>query len=320
MGTAQTKGTESRWVTWAKEGLSQEELEKKREEEVQKRMALRGAPTQWICPPAEIRPEGTVIVDPVRAVQTPFTLENKTPVTAGLEPSSTISGAKLLQQLTIKMRAHTCPRISEEDPGVDTQFDGIACCLKEVGGRRWFRNSDGRDIQKRVEIQQTLAVDWSVKHYHSPDVLLPTTFYDLPHELVSEDIFIQFEDYKYLGAPLVEEEIDFWAWMYVWGRFAFLGLLDWQRNYNTKPKDLAHASEQLTYATARAWRVYPSYRTYIRNTLSTLGRGGAQGQAIRDRILDVMHKHKIPETAGHFYEQWHQKLHNNTTPDDVGIC
>lgn len=33
-----------------------------------------------------------------------------------------------------------------------------------------------------------------------------------------------------------------------------------------------------------------------------------------------MHNHKIPETAGHFYEQWHQKLHNNTTPDDIPIC
>jgi len=33
-----------------------------------------------------------------------------------------------------------------------------------------------------------------------------------------------------------------------------------------------------------------------------------------------MHRNKIPETSGHFYEQWHQKLHNNTTPDDVGIC
>lgn len=179
--------------------------------------------------------------------------------------------------------------------------------------------SSNPSFKKRTEIQHTLAVDWVEKHYHTPPVLLPTTF-DLPRELTSEDICIQFEDYKLLGAPVVEEELDFWAWMYVWGRFAFLGLLDWQRNYNTKPKDLAWASEQLTYATARAWCIYPSYRTYIRNTLSTLGRGGAQGQAIRDRILDIMHKHKIPETSGHFYEQWHQKLHNNTTPDDVGIC
>lgn len=33
-----------------------------------------------------------------------------------------------------------------------------------------------------------------------------------------------------------------------------------------------------------------------------------------------MHRHKIPEKAGHFYEEWHQKLHNNTTPDDIYIC
>lgn len=33
-----------------------------------------------------------------------------------------------------------------------------------------------------------------------------------------------------------------------------------------------------------------------------------------------MHRHKIPETSGHFYEQWHQKLHNNTTPEDINIC
>jgi len=33
-----------------------------------------------------------------------------------------------------------------------------------------------------------------------------------------------------------------------------------------------------------------------------------------------MHRHHIKEHGAHFYEQWHQKLHNNTTPDDVHIC
>jgi alpha-glucan,water dikinase len=33
-----------------------------------------------------------------------------------------------------------------------------------------------------------------------------------------------------------------------------------------------------------------------------------------------MHRNNIKETSGHFYEQWHQKLHNNTTPDDIPIC
>ncbi len=29
---------------------------------------------------------------------------------------------------------------------------------------------------------------------------------------------------------------------------------------------------------------------------------------------------RIGESNAHFIEQWHQKLHNNTTPDDVPIC
>jgi alpha-glucan,water dikinase len=33
-----------------------------------------------------------------------------------------------------------------------------------------------------------------------------------------------------------------------------------------------------------------------------------------------MHKNKIPERQPSFYEEWHQKLHNNTTPDDIIIC
>jgi alpha-glucan,water dikinase len=41
---------------------------------------------------------------------------------------------------------------------------------------------------------------------------------------------------------------------------------------------------------------------------------------VRDEILTIMHRHHIKEIAGHFLEQWHQKLHNNTTPDDVVLC
>lgn len=36
-----------------------------------------------------------------------------------------------------------------------------------------------------------------------------------------------------------------------------------------------------------------------------------------------MHKHHIKENKNgndRFYEEWHQKLHNNTTPDDIPIC
>lgn len=51
-----------------------------------------------------------------------------------------------------------------------------------------------------------------------------------------------------------------------------------------------------------------------------IGKGSGNGQEVRDEILNIMHRHHISESKGHFYEEWHQKLHNNTTPDDIPIC
>jgi alpha-glucan,water dikinase len=63
-----------------------------------------------------------------------------------------------------------------------------------------------------------------------------------------------------------------------------------------------------------------SQSSIIKYIMSLLGKGTGNGQAIRDEILVIMHKNKIPESNSNFYEQWHQKLHNNTTPDDIVIC
>ncbi|CAJ1410210.1 unnamed protein product [Effrenium voratum] len=117
-----------------------------------------------------------------------------------------------------------------------------------------------------------------------------------------------------------EQDDELWSWIFVWQRFSFMRLLDWQRNYNTKPRELAGATDSLANKICSVWKEYPNIRLWARWTLATIGRGGNQGQAIRDEILHIMHRNKIPETKGHFYEEWHQKLHNNTTPDDVGIC
>lgn len=110
--------------------------------------------------------------------------------------------------------------------------------------------------------------------------------------------------------------------LFVWLRFSALRQLDWQRNYNTKPRDLAGAQQSLTARLAGIWLKHPASRTWVRMILQTLGRGGegGQGQQIRDEILNIMHRHHIKEVHGIFLEEWHQKLHNNTTPDDVVIC
>jgi alpha-glucan,water dikinase len=110
------------------------------------------------------------------------------------------------------------------------------------------------------------------------------------------------------------------ALVFVWLRFSAIRQLDWQRRFNTKPRELAHAQDRLTnkiaerYASADA-----SARPLLRLIATTVGRGG-EGQRVRDGILEIMHRNHIKEVAGHFLEEWHQKLHNNTTPDDVVIA
>ena len=121
---------------------------------------------------------------------------------------------------------------------------------------------------------------------------------------------------------LIEESADAreaWATLFVWLRYSATRQLDWQRNYNTKPKELAHSQDRLTARLATAFIQQPANRDLVRQMLAGLGRGG-DGQRIRDEILQIMHRHHIKEVGGTWMEQWHQKLHNNTTPDDVVIC
>lgn len=118
----------------------------------------------------------------------------------------------------------------------------------------------------------------------------------------------------------VEEDPKALALLFIWLRFSAIRQLDWQRHYNTKPRELAHAQSRLTERLAEIYANHPPSRLWVRLMLSTVGQGGNRGQQVRDEILDIMHRHHIKEVGGHFLEEWHQKLHNNTTPDDVVIC
>jgi alpha-glucan,water dikinase len=139
--------------------------------------------------------------------------------------------------------------------------------------------------------------------------------------------------------------------LYVWMRYSAVRALTWQRNYNTQPRQLSGAQvivpelfpncfelvrivsnsnsraagegpqDAMSKAVASAYgsAATPAERWYTKAILGCGGRGG-DGQRIRDDILHIMHRHNIKEVKGTWMEQWHQKLHNNTTPDDIVIC
>ena len=123
-----------------------------------------------------------------------------------------------------------------------------------------------------------------------------------------------------------------WIWIYIWLRYSFLRQLDWQRNYNTRPALLSGAMSNLSDILTRKYSEFlkgeskyknliQSKSFIIKNILSLLGKGTGNGQEIRDEILKIMHRNKMSKSPEkNFYEQWHQKLHNNTTPDDIVIC
>jgi len=120
------------------------------------------------------------------------------------------------------------------------------------------------------------------------------------------------------------------AWIYIWLKYSNLRQLTWQKNYNTKPREVSSSQLRLTELMTRKFIDLSNNNKnnssdfwkpdiIVRMLLSLLGKGANEGdgQRVRDDILKIQQKNHM---HGNFYEQWHQKLHNNSTPDDIIIC
>ncbi|KAK9119771.1 hypothetical protein Scep_017864 [Stephania cephalantha] len=109
------------------------------------------------------------------------------------------------------------------------------------------------------------------------------------------------------------------AGILVWMRFMATRQLIWNKNYNVKPREISKAQDRLTDLLQNIYKRSPQHREFLRLIMSTVGRGGEGdvGQRIRDEILVIQRKN---DCKGGMMEEWHQKLHNNTSPDDVVIC
>jgi len=62
--------------------------------------------------------------------------------------------------------------------------------------------------------------------------------------------------------------------LFVWLRYSAIRQLDWQRQFNTKPRELSHAMDRLTVRLAGIMRQGSAQGFWVRQILSTLGRGG----------------------------------------------
>jgi alpha-glucan,water dikinase len=123
------------------------------------------------------------------------------------------------------------------------------------------------------------------------------------------------------------------AWLFVYVRLFATKDVRLNMNHNYQAKDISHIQDVFSMALAKAYVDTFSHnhtdsaleRALIRNVVNFIPRGGGNGDEIRLFILDVMRRHGIRE--GHrpgiddpFLEQWHQKLHSCSTPEDITIC
>eukprot|EP01025_Chloroclados_australasicus_P003350 TRINITY_DN10784_c0_g2_i3.p1 TRINITY_DN10784_c0_g2~~TRINITY_DN10784_c0_g2_i3.p1 ORF type:complete len:542 (-),score=74.84 TRINITY_DN10784_c0_g2_i3:69-1694(-) len=94
--------------------------------------------------------------------------------------------------------------------------------------------------------------------------------------------------------------------------------LTWNRNYNVKPREISAAQDEVTKKLAQLYQ-NQQLRQGALMGMRAIGRGGTGdvGQRIRDEILSIQSRN---HAKGGMMEEWHQKLHNNTSPDDIVIC
>jgi alpha-glucan,water dikinase len=236
---------------------------------------------EWALPPESIRPPGTTVFKN-KAAQTPF-------VDTGV-----------FRKIDVVMDEQEAPM-------------GISFIVREVQTGHWLKNH-GRDFFVPVAVPQERAAS-----------LGDPRLVSLADEIIEREMgrhswtLMHRFNLCYDLLDRVGRDRDGLALIFVWLRFSAIRQLDWQRDYNTKPRELSHAQDRLTLKLADLYASDPRGGEFIRLILTTMGRGG-EGQRVRDEVLNIMHRHRIKEVSGHFMEEWHQKLHNNTTPDDVVIC
>ncbi|KAM7250917.1 hypothetical protein ACFE04_022800 [Oxalis oulophora] len=242
---------------------------------------------EWLAPPQNLLPPGSVTLD--LAAETQLTISSST------DPPYQLQTFEL--------------EIDEES------FIGMPFVL--VSGGHWMKNG-GSDFYVDFSYRPKQVEKKDAGDGKGTAKALLDKIADLESEAqksfmhrfnIAADLMDQAKDSGILGL----------AGILVWMRFMATRQLIWNKNYNVKPREISKAQDRLTDLLQNIYASHPEYREVLRMIMSTVGRGGEGdvGQRIRDEILVIQRNNHC---KGGMMEEWHQKLHNNTSPDDVVIC
>ena len=273
----------------------------------------RDEPGQWLLPKETVWPADTEKVSEI-SVETPFIaglgcLPTAEAAAAGGTVAEEDKECYPLQVLTLDLPGE----------GAD-ELMGVQFVLRNADGTVWYKDETNGNSNFRA--------NYSAPGTDTSDELLDTIiraeagggWWTLMHRFNLASSLLQQKCSPQAAESVASAAAA--AKIYVWLRYSSQRKLTWQRNYNVKPRELSAAQSKLTRAIAKLYCESPHLRDVTRLMLGTVGKGGegGQGQQIRDEILNIMHRNGIAEKKGIWMEEWHQKLHNNTTPDDIIIC
>ncbi|KAL3153548.1 Phosphoglucan, water dikinase, chloroplastic [Trebouxia sp. C0009 RCD-2024] len=279
-------------------------------------MMMHWAINDWNLSPEACRPEGTQQIDD-KAVQTPFKdgksihltfPEADCPSRFALKPSLVEEKSKLMPTRVISKRSVF---VSQSQGGYPS-LARVVWVLKELEPENWIHNG-GTDFA--VQLKPPSASDVLGKVLTAEGTY---THWSLFNRFILANEILDAADSA--GAEGM-------SFFFTWMRLSSTKQLDWYRNSSYQSKDIAHVQKTITQRIADKARSSkdPQCRFFARLAVAGLPRGGGDGDAIRHGILNIMRENGIKE--GHrpgieckFLEAWHQKLHTNTTPEDITVC
>ena len=208
-------------------------------------------------------------------------------------------------------------------------FQGINFVLKNLSNGQWYNNHGQNYRIEIIKREKTIYNEENENKLIIPECIKDCI--DLEANSGNWSLMHRYQKVRDCLFLLDLENPNESLWIYIWLKYSFRRLLTWQRKFNTPPKDLQWSMHCLTFElTKRFAELYNSSKKnkkfclsskiIIKDSCVLVGKGRENGQRIRDEILNIFHKFHISEKIDSFYEQWHQKLHNNTTPDDIIIC
>lgn len=214
-------------------------------------------------------------------------------------------------------------RIDGGEEGVWGQVRFVVKTVRDGGESRWFQKSGGGDF--------CVGLVWSVDGGSKVGGMNGDKAGEVLLEEETSGRVTLFSRYGTALGVLGNDEVlgneDVLAWIFVILRLSGLKYLSWYQGYNYQPKDMDGRTDCLSRRLGHAavFSNNMNARMFARLALGFTARGGGNGDDIRMGILHIMRAHGIKE--GHrpgieckFLESWHQKLHQNSTADDIHIC